>query len=170
MSPELAHKNLPTIEIKLDYRFTPSEPEFLDELCEELKGIGLDPESLVFTGFEGKDNDKKGIPDKQYSFGMNYAGWLESLGSSTQNPAEYATDHERPCIAIYDKNLLREVNHATIHQPSDLDEPIILTDIVPGKPLSELPAGQAITEEIIPINYPDGSLNDALIALVYIID
>ena len=169
MSPETQTKKVHTLHIKPEGYYSPGDPEFLDQLKQQLADGGFNVEELLFSGFDGTGiKSVQDIPRHPYIFAMNEAGWRGALKIHEHNPAEYAEGFEVPCIGVYDKNQLCEIYASNIDQEITLEDRVELKDIVLGDALKSMPPSQAVSEAIAHLNYPEGSPTDALLAMVFI--
>jgi hypothetical protein len=106
-----------------------SDPEYLDQLIKTVKAKKLDPDQLVFSGFNGRVLADGGqLPKLNAIYAMNLAGWRDALKAHHDtNPAQYAERWEQaggvPCIGLIDRTQLREVySHDVPEHPENIIE------------------------------------------------
>ena len=194
MRHEAVKQKIPELHFKPEGYISSDSAEFLDEFLGFLRSKGLDPESLVFSGFEGKSIAKgEPLPRDPSIYGMNEAGWREAIRLHEENPAGYAKGWYVPCIGLYDRDQLSHLYpHESVNHPINIEETgltqvevggnvydvdgvpefidkrIEFTSADPGEPLANLPPDLLVKEEVAHIDFPEGSPTDALVSLVYI--
>lgn len=170
MQHEALQHKLPELHFRPEGYTGSGDEEFLNQLLSFLSARGLEPDQLLFSGFDGTKL-KKGEPMPRYNavFAMNEAGWREALRLRDLNPASYAEDWDTPCIALYDKGSLAEAySYDFDNADSEEDTRLEFKNIVVGEALSDVPADKGLEEAFVHKDYPDGSPTDALVGLVFI--
>lgn len=170
MRHEAVKHKIPELHFKPEGYASTGDAEFLDELLGMLRAKGFDPNSLVFSGFDGTSVARgETIPRHLSIFGMNENGWRKAIKELESNPAEYAEGWDTPCIGLYDKSQLAEVYSADfLTDYEDTESRIELGNISIGEYLSELGPEAPIEEALVHKDYPEGSPVDALVGLVYL--
>lgn len=165
---EVLEHRVPELHFKPEGYKSSGDAEYLEGLLDKLKNEGFEPQTLVFSGFDGTQvAGGEQLPRYPYIFGMNEAAWRQAIKYREANPAEYAQGWQTPCIALYDKQQLAQVYSSVMHL-SEIEDRIELSGIDVGEPLSELDPGVPVQEALVHKDYPDGSPSDALVGLVYL--
>ncbi|HEX5395445.1 MAG TPA: hypothetical protein VFW52_03800 [Candidatus Saccharimonadales bacterium] len=101
-------------EFKPDGYVSPSDPEYIEQFAAFLESLGLNPDDFIYSGFNGIGIKHGWPPDEhQVIFGMDLAGWQETYQThhTENNPAEYASGQDAPCIGIYKLKELAKAYH-----------------------------------------------------------
>lgn len=146
--------------------------EYLDGLKKKLREEGVEKENLVYCGIDGSflNSASKEMPERYASYGMNEAGWIETIRLGESSPAKHAEGKETPCIAVYDGDQLSEIYSWKItHEDKDIIEGTMgFEDVELGDALKDLSPTHAVTEGVAHVNYPNQPVNDALLCLVLV--
>jgi len=166
----IKQKNILKVQFSPEIYISSSDVEFLDEFLKELRQCNLDPDDLVFSGFDGKQAAAgENIPVYPYIFAMNETGWRNALKYRDYNPAQYAEEWEIPCIGLYDKSQLAEGRSYGLTQDAfDLDGRVELANVHKGADLDSLGPDAPVEEVVVHRNFPNLSPTDALVGLVFV--
>lgn len=154
--------------------WSPADATFLDTLKDAIIAHGLEPDQLVFSGFDGTEiKTNKTLPRHHHIFAMDEAGWREAIGRHEQNPAQYAMDYDTPCIGLYDRSQLAEPYHydaSTVAENEDgtFDDRTEIKNVQMGRLLGSEPLALPVNEAVVHADYPSTLATDALVGLVYI--
>lgn len=135
--------------------------EFLDSFLKTLVEGSLDPDELVFSGFDGGGvKRKQAISDTPngHIWVVDETTWRNHLThTATGTPEVYAERHATPCVGIYAKDQLKT---ATLEAD--------LIGLNPqGQALAEIPSGTHIFDPVTHIDHPDTGVHQALSGLVF---
>lgn len=169
MLHEHQKQNIPVLHFQAEGYVSTKDIEFLDQFNQFLENHGINPDELVFSGFDG--TNISGPQDMQHHltiYVMNQAGWKDAVKYHKENPADIADGFEVPVIGLYKKSDLSEVISGEIKDTTNTDDRIELDDVKLSNPLNELSSDVPISEAVVHKNYPDSSPTDALVGLIFI--
>ncbi len=166
----LKQREIKEIHFKPEGYIADSGVEFLDQFIARLRAEHLNPDDLIFSGFDGLSISKgEALPRHPSIFGMNEAAWREAARLDDMNPAVYTRGSDKPCIGLYDRSQLAWAYSYGIKDGS-IDDRMVLNNIVLGENLVELSPDVPVEEAIVHIDYPHRFPDEALVGLVFLED
>ena len=156
----MAKYPFPVVRFEVPEIVSSGDDEYLDLLNETLhrEAGQLDLSSAAYRGFDGAftNSRQRRLPQAATIFIMNDGGWRHANQTGNRNPAQYAEDHDVPAIGVYDMSRLRRITDYTTGS----------TPAVIGEVLTSFDVTTPFNEEVVHMDYPHASANEALAALV----
>ncbi len=152
-----------------------SSPEFLAQFLEFLKSSEIDPDKVVYSGFDGSilDNGEE-YPNRDYIHVMNEAAWRVAGRPDLmypKNPAQYAGP-DNGYIGIYDLDRLAEA-YGEDDSPFEI---VTWDDVYDEREFTGMAKGDALTRfdpsipfsgTVVPLQDAQ-TIADTLVALIKI--
>ena len=156
----MAKYPFPVVRFEVPDIVSSGDDEYLDLLNETLQRDAdqVDLSLAAYRGFDGAftNSRQRTLPRASTIFVMNDSGRRRANQSGERNPAQYAEDYDVPAIGVYDMSKLRRISeYAADSTPAAIGEALTSSGLT-----------FPVNEEVVHMDYPQTSVNDALAALV----